>query len=329
MFKSTNYDLLLALLSRLAEQRRPDFIHSVLLRLVSVPACSRAQYAGYPSWNQLVSELPLVAEFAIRNGAGQQLFRILGEASPSPGHVILLRHLEDMIALNFTVLTKTEYEQFSFSVGNFAATAQRKLAEYEKQRVGDVRFPNLGIVNMAAALREIISAAGGIQEECRKASYLYVKVSLSEGFNLEVNQDKNAVESYLKQLGFSKALIDCLNEADRLYYGPASAFDLKSSMGHLRSFIENLHAEAISAVVAKGVPAPTPGWGPNLTFLRQNRVLSQKEELFAAGLYGLISDEAVHSLIAEREYARLARNMVIEYGLLFLTKLEKLHVKSP
>jgi len=36
-----------------------------------------------------------------------------------------------------------------------------------------------------------------------------------------------------------------------------------------------------------------------------------------------MSDTSVHPLIAESEYARLMRNMSIEYGLLLLTKLEK------
>jgi len=40
-------------------------------------------------------------------------------------------------------------------------------------------------------------------------------------------------------------------------------------------------------------------------------------------LYTLLSDEGVHPIIAEKEYARLARNVVIEYALLFLRKLEK------
>jgi hypothetical protein len=36
----------------------------------------------------------------------------------------------------------------------------------------------------------------------------------------------------------------------------------------------------------------------------------------------------VHRLVAEREYARLMRNMSIEYGLLLLTKLDKLGLKQ-
>jgi len=36
-----------------------------------------------------------------------------------------------------------------------------------------------------------------------------------------------------------------------------------------------------------------------------------------------LSDTGVHPLVAEREYARLMRNMSIEYGLLLLTKVDK------
>jgi hypothetical protein len=80
---------------------------------------------------------------------------------------------------------------------------------------------------------------------------------------------------------------------------------------------------------------PGPAEGPSLTvrvgdglaYLRANCVLSQAEESFAASLYTLISDEAVHPLFSEREYARLFRNVSIEYALLFLSKLEKLGLK--
>jgi hypothetical protein len=329
VFKSKNYTLLIALLSQVPEPMRLTFVQGIMVRLVSQPACSRAQYAGFPSWNKLVSELPLVAEFAIRNGASKRFFRLLAEASPSPGHVILVRHLEDMIALNFTILTKADYLENSLLLDNFSRTTKLELAKWEKQRAGDVRFPGVGVINITSAFREIIAAVEGIKEECRKASYLYVKASLSEGLNVEVNQDKNAVESYLSELGFRKILIDSLNEAERLYYGPATAFDLKASMSHLRSFIETLHADSVLAIVAKGAVGPANGWGPNLIFLRQTAVLTPKEEAFVAGLYGLISDQAVHPLVAEREYARLARNMIIEYALLFLVKLKKLNLTGP
>jgi hypothetical protein len=41
----------------------------------------------------------------------------------------------------------------------------------------------------------------------------------------------------------------------------------------------------------------------------------------------MISDTSVHPLVTEREYARLMRNLSIEYGLLLLTKLDKAGVE--
>jgi len=49
----------------------------------------------------------------------------------------------------------------------------------------------------------------------------------------------------------------------------------------------------------------------------------KQHESFVTALYTLMSDDGVHALGTEREYARLLRNMVIEYGVMFLTMLDK------
>lgn len=111
----------------------------------------------------------------------------------------------------------------------------------------------------------------------------------------------------------------------------AAEMKLKSSMGHLRSFLEQFHAEATPQIDRlRMVGPPADGrWGTLLAHLSASSFLSNQEEKFVAALYVLISDEAVHPLIAKREYARLARNVVIEYALLFLRKLEQLGVGKP
>jgi hypothetical protein len=97
-------------------------------------------------------------------------------------------------------------------------------------------------------------------------------------------------------------------------------------MGHLRSFLEHLHKEWTPRIQKrKKIAGPMDGkWGTQLAYIRANDFLSKQEEQLVAGLYAVISDEAVHPLIGKREYARLSRNVVIEYALLFLRKLEKL-----
>jgi hypothetical protein len=61
--------------------------------------------------------------------------------------------------------------------------------------------------------------------------------------------------------------------------------------------------------------------------LRQQGYVTKQHETFVASLYTLLSDESVHPLTADREYARLLRNVVIVYGVMFLTMLDKRRVK--
>jgi hypothetical protein len=95
-------------------------------------------------------------------------------------------------------------------------------------------------------------------------------------------------------------------------------------MGHLRSFLENLHLQACGLAHKKFGGDQPNKWGEALKYLRDQNVLAAEEEQFAAKFYTLMSDTGVHPLVAEPEYARLMRNMSIEYGLLLLTKLDKL-----
>ena len=327
-FKSTNYDLLCALLAQVAKDFRPALLNRVLLRMSS-PACAPArQRSVRPRWNSFVSELPLIAEFSVRNGAAQQFLNALSKASPSPGHAVLLQHLEDMIALNFRVFSDAEYGQVDLHVRAFRDNTDLQLGKHWQIPFTTYEWAPVP-VNLRTLLHEINGSAHGIGEECRKARYFYLKGTLIEGLNLEINQDKDAVQGYLRTLGFTETVAGSLAEAERLYHEGGSAFSLKASMGHLRSFLENLHQETFPALHARFGGVAPASWGAGLAYLRENEVLSVPEERFAGSLYTVISDEAVHPLVAERECARLVRNVVIEYALLLLRKLEKLGLKRP
>jgi hypothetical protein len=275
------------------------------------------------SWWGLVSELPLVAEFCVRNGATATLLNILGEANPSPAYLIMLRHLEDMITLNFTIFRDADYIQLSRSVSNFLYITQQQLGRYQADTATKNEWAGKAIP-LRSLFYGIIELGTELLKECEEARYLYVKTLLESGLNLEINQDKATVQTYLSTLGFSTTLSRSLEEAEHLYQAGGNEFDLKASMGHLRSFLEGLHSEAFPTLHARfGGELPTR-WGEGLKYFSVHKVFSKSEELYAASLYTLISDEGVHPLVAEREYARLFRNVVIEYALLFLRKIGKL-----
>jgi hypothetical protein len=297
----------------------------MLQNLASAGCGYSKQAIRHPNWNGFVSELPLITEFCLRNGATALFLQKLLEMQSSPGKAVLLRHLEDVVALNFTIFTDAHYEQLELVAGRLHADSA---LQYQQSRGIRLSHTWAGLsVEQSKLLLELAEGAAGLAEECRKARYLYLKGELLEGLNLEVNQDKDAVRSYLQQLGFPERLGRSLDEAERLYHTKGNEFSLKASMGLLRSFLEDLQKEILPAVHARFGGKVPRRWGEGLQYLRANGVLSQAEEAFAASLYTLMSDEAVHPIVADREYARLFRNVVIEYALLFLSKLNKLGLK--
>lgn len=325
-FESANYDLLCALLAQVSPTDVEQFTRYLGLCLSWGTGATKSNGPAYPKWNSLVSELPLVAEFLVRKGGKRFLVATLENERTKliPGHIHLALQIEEMIAFNYTSFTRSEYEQLSSAVAKFGKRAGEQAENYRRNNIHDIRWPEIGSTSAAGLCSAIEHSCLGIVEQCRKARYFYLKGTLKEGLNLEINQDKGSVEIYIRQFGFSPSLMEALNEADRLYHVRASPFDSKSSLGHLRSFLETVQAEAMPAIHNKYGGDLHLEWGGGLEYLAKNGILSRAEEQFAAALFRLISDEGVHPLIAQREYVRLARNMVIEYALLLLTKLSKL-----
>ena len=163
----------------------------------------------------------------------------------------------------------------------------------------------------------------GIREECRKARHWYLKGALQELPNLEIDSDKLKVEDLLVKLGFSAEMVKALNAAESHYKSTASGFELKNCLGHLRSFLEHLHRDSVKSIATAANQTVVDGWREATLYLRQQGYFTKQHEAFVTSLYTLLSDESVHALTADREYARLLRNVVIEYGVMFLTALNK------
>ena len=170
--------------------------------------------------------------------------------------------------------------------------------------------------------RHILESTNSISKECQQARYFYLKGALQRKVNLEIESDRSTVESFLTKLGFSTTLMLALDEAEKDYSDSSSAFELKNCLGHLRSFLEHVHLEAANQIAIDVRATPPTKWGATISFLRGQGYITQQKEGFVTALYTFISDEGVHALVAERLFARLLRNMVIEYGYMFLTMLD-------
>lgn len=328
-FESVNYDLLLTLFNQLAENNRQPLIASlfkVLLPAYHSPT-SRPQPV-FPSWNGHTSGLALLAEFCIRTGHLQALLEATKELQlPTPSLGVMLIEMEEMIALNFNIFSERQIDTLPASLDHLRRIADRQTYTARGPSPGAMVENKHYRQGFQAEGKEIVTAIDAIREQCRQAGYWYLKGQLQQTTNLEIESDKAKVLGFLETLGFDPLLTSSLKKAEDLYKPSSDAFDLKSCLGHIRSFYEHLHIDAGGAIAGDlGVPLMAE-WDPVLTFLKNKSFLSMQQEKFARGLYTLLSDEGVHPLIAEREFARLLRNMVIEYGLMFLTILEKKNIR--
>jgi hypothetical protein len=322
-FTSTNYSLLMAIFSQVLPADREPFL-TVLLNTytrLSGSATVGLKHA-FPTWNGFIGALPLLAEFCIRNNFLNLLLRMASKIEmPNASIALMTIQLEEMISLNFNVFTDAELKVMRAAMNAIRTTAERQTWKSRGFRSGRANETNPHYKpGFEAQGQEIVASIDAFLAQCEQARYWYLKGALEQSRNPEIESDKKAIEGYLTKLGFSNLMVGSLNAAEHLYKDTANAFELKSCLGHLRSFLEQLHIEACPRYVSPGEAAPVK-WGPATAFLRERGVISPKEETFITTLYTLVSDEAIHPLIAGREYARLFRNIVIEYGLLFLTAL--------
>jgi len=328
VFESVNFTLLVKIFSQVAGMERAAFI-SGLLHFVrqGVGAQRHKGAAPFPSFQGYTSALPLIAEFCVRTGYLKELLAATQvPTTPSIGLAVMMRELEEMIALNFNLLSDAELAEMPAALGHLREVADRQTYSARGTPGRMLQNPHYR-QGFSDEGNEIRDAIDGITEECRKARFWYLKGALQELPNVEIESDRVKVEDFLSNLGFSADMIKALNAAESDYKSTATAFELKNCLGHLRSFIEHLHRESAKAVAQASGQTIIDRWGDATLYLRQQGFFSKQHENFVTSLYTLLSDESVHPLTAEREYARLLRNVVIEYGVMFLTVLDKKRVK--
>jgi hypothetical protein len=326
--ESANYTLIMAIYSQLSETNRGLFLGGSLNVWTRkyIPSRMEAQH-WWPSWNGHTSALPLLAEFCIRNGQLKLLLDVLKNVEmPTASVAVMFAQFSEMITLNFNVFTDAELAAMPEALKPVREMADAQTWQSRRPRGvhGQTETNPRYKEGFRSEGAEIVRGIDAFLVQCQEARYWYVKGVLLQARNPEIEGDKTQVISYLERLGFTDNMRQSLNVAEQNYRGESDGFELKTCLGHLRSFLEQLHIQAcIPIAVSISDPAPPEKWGKATAYLRTNGILSQMEEAFVTSLYTLVSDEAIHPSVAQREYARIRRNMIIEYGLLFLSVLDK------
>jgi hypothetical protein len=323
--ESLSFDHLTELIGQVHQDDRASFIAAMLAFVPSDKSAHRGEgTTRFPSYKNCTSFLPLVAELCFRSGYTKEFFQSLQELTmPTVGLLILLLQLEETIALNYTLFSDVELDEIPRHLTLLMHIAKAQASDHTVTRPGVKKPEQFYRATYKAVGLEMEKAITGIKEECRKARIYYLSNELQKRPNLEIEQDKKVVEDYLTKLGFGPDLAGALNAAESEYRSATNKFELKNSLSHLRSFLEHLHRETATSMPKSAGVVVKDGWRDATLFLRTEGVISKQHEAFVTSLYTLLSDESVHPLGAAPEYARLLRNVVIEYGVMFLSVLDK------
>jgi hypothetical protein len=330
-FGGTNYNLMLAVYRQLAEDQRPAFI-DYLCGFVRRGGFTEGDsgMTHYPNFQRKISDLPLVAEFCIRTGHLKEVMAATKQVKmPTVALALMMMELEDLVALNFNVLTQEELKTLNATLQPLRAVAE--VQTYSAHGSVGKRAPNPKYTSgYEKQGNQIVRSIDGLAAQCEQASYFYLKgILLQDKPNLETEADRAQVVTFLEALGFNPVLKLALEEAEKEYRDASNVFQLKNCLGHLRSFLEHLHRESARAIASAVGETVVDRWGDATTYLRNKMIFTKQHEAFVTTLYTLISDTSVHPLGTDREYARLLRNVVIEYGVMFLSTLAKKGVKIP
>jgi hypothetical protein len=235
VFESTNFELLIRIFSQVADADRAGFV-SDLLRYVRKPIAARTHATAqpFPAFGWKTSALPLVAEFCVRTGYLSALLDATTEPElPADSLAIMLKEIEEMIALNFNLFSDSDLVLIPLGLARLREIAELQTYSARRKHPGGAWVDNPKYQQgFSDSGKEIAAAIDGITEECRKARYWYLKGALQELPNLEIESDRLRVEGYLVKLGFSSEMVASLNAAESDYKSTANAFELKNCLGH-------------------------------------------------------------------------------------------------
>jgi hypothetical protein len=150
-----------------------------------------------------------------------------------------------------------------------------------------------------------------------------------EGVNPEINTDKRVLLSRMEELGFRPDIVKALEELDRKVYAAEKPLDFKSCMDLARTIFEEIVEDAgRRAVAVKGIslpPASVKGnFSPWKKLLVETGVLPGADGEFFQSFYNYLSTAGAHRLGSQPEQVRVARNIVIEVGLLVVGRVQAL-----
>ncbi len=182
------------------------------------------------------------------------------------------------------------------------------------------------LVDVPSQMLELLRTVGKTIQSIR---YERLKGQLLQGVNPEINTDREVLISRMHQLGFRGEILGALTEVDRKVLAASTPLDFKGCVGDLRTLFEEIVEDA--AKRAANLTNTTPPSGPLKSdfkpwkdLLVRTKVLTEEEADLFQKLYNYLSNVGTHRLGSGQEHVRIAKNTVIEFGLLLVGRVQSL-----
>ncbi len=178
------------------------------------------------------------------------------------------------------------------------------------------------IKHLSGVCRIIIS---GIYEQINEIKHRALKKELSETNSFEIERNKEEVKQKLKEQKFDTQLIKAIDRAGQKYNTAKTEEEFCECLDITRKVLDNLTKEMAKRIIKtdKPIKGKLTNAADVRDYLRDQKLITEKQHGLVRGVYGFISDEGTHKLISTGDQARLGKNMLIEVSLLLLKNSEK------
>lgn len=150
-----------------------------------------------------------------------------------------------------------------------------------------------------------------------------LKDSILTGINLEINEDARVLKEKVNLFGFPPDLSSTLEKIDEKFVSAKDNFDFKGCIDLIRSFSERLyHSIAILLDSNDGEKLDEKNSEKVNNFFIKYGLISDNQGKVLISLRHFLSNVGSHRLKSAPEDARLSRNMMVEFGLYLLLRLE-------
>jgi hypothetical protein len=174
-------------------------------------------------------------------------------------------------------------------------------------------------------LLDVLNDVGVIITRIR---YERLKGQLLQGANPEINTDQEALISRMEEISFRRDIVEAFHDLDRRIMAAGKPLDFKGCIDIIRTIFEEIVEDAARKAAALTKVTEPSGklkdFQPWKDLLVTAKVLTAEEAELFQKMYNYFSNVGTHRLGSEREHVRVAKNTVIEWGLLLVGRVQAL-----